>query len=164
MWCIHTAVLTWPLLGKKLSFISSARSDFHVAESLLIAVQAIASHVLISFSVDETWIPRKVNLSTSFKDLPFRVEMLPLWLKHMNSVLSTLTWRPMPPAAHSRLCSRDSARAGVFTDIIILKMSIYRVHVLLINEIIFPYWNYSSFKTDVKVSIEFEYSCYFPMW
>ena len=32
----------------------------------------------------------------------------------MYSVLSALTWRPMPAAAHSRLCSRVSAWAGVF--------------------------------------------------
>ena len=40
--------------------------------------------------------------------------MLPIWLKHMNSVLSALTWTPMPPAVRSRLCSKDLAWAGVF--------------------------------------------------
>ena len=42
------------------------------------------------------------------------MEMSPIWLKHMYSVLSALTWRPMPPAACSRLCSRVSACASVF--------------------------------------------------
>ena len=52
--------------------------------------------------------------SQVFKGLPFSVEMLPLWLKHMYSALSVLTWRPMQPAAHSRICSKDSAWAGKF--------------------------------------------------
>ena len=43
-----------------------------------IAVHAFASHVLMSVSVDETLLPRKVNLSTSFRELPFCVEMSPL--------------------------------------------------------------------------------------
>ena len=32
----------------------------------------------------------------------------------MYSVLSAVTWRPMPAAARYRLCSRNSAWAGVF--------------------------------------------------
>ena len=40
--------------------------------------------------------------------------MTPFWLKHMYSVLSAFTWRPMPLAACSRLCSRDSAWIGIF--------------------------------------------------
>ena len=47
-------------------------------------------------------------------ELPFSVEMLPVLLKHMFSVLCALTWRPMPAAARSRLCSRVSAWAGAF--------------------------------------------------
>ena len=42
---------------KKLRFILSDRSDFHMTDSLLIAVQAFASHVLISFLVDEMLLP-----------------------------------------------------------------------------------------------------------
>ena len=64
-----------------------------------------------SFFVDETLLPRKANLFTSFRDPPFSVEMSPLWLKHMNSVLSAFT---MPPSVRSRLCSRNSAGAGAF--------------------------------------------------
>ena len=42
---------------KKLRFISSVRSDFHMTNSLSIAVHAFASHVLMSVSVDETLLP-----------------------------------------------------------------------------------------------------------
>ena len=34
----------------------------------------------------------------SFKKPPFSLRMSPLWLKHMYSVLSALTWKPMPAA------------------------------------------------------------------
>ena len=61
-----------------------------MTESLLIAVHAFASHMLMSFSVDETLLPKKVNLSTRFRDLPFSVELSPLWMKHMYSVLFVL--------------------------------------------------------------------------
>ena len=43
---------------KKLRFISSVRSDFHMTDSLSIAVHAFASCVLMSVSVDETLLPR----------------------------------------------------------------------------------------------------------
>ena len=39
---------------KKLRFILSVRSDFHMTDSLSLAVHAFASRVLISVSVDET--------------------------------------------------------------------------------------------------------------
>ena len=63
---------------KKLLFILSVRSDFYMTQSLSTAVHAFASHVLMSVSVDETLLPRKANLSTSFRELPFSVEMLPV--------------------------------------------------------------------------------------
>ena len=44
--------------GKKLSFILSVRSDFHLTDSLLIAVHAFASRVLMPISVDEILLPR----------------------------------------------------------------------------------------------------------
>ena len=84
---------------KKLRFILSVMSDSHMTDRLPIAVHAFASRV--SFSVDETLLPRKVNLSTSFRELPFSADISPLWLKYIYSVLSALTWRPMPPAALS---------------------------------------------------------------
>ena len=47
-------------------FILSDRSDFHMTDSLSIAVHAFASRVLMTLSVDEMLLPRKVNLSISF--------------------------------------------------------------------------------------------------
>ena len=44
---------------KKLRFIFSVRSDFHMTNSISIAVYAFASHVLMSFSVDRVHLPRK---------------------------------------------------------------------------------------------------------
>ena len=43
---------------KKMCFILSDRSDFHMTESLSTAVQAFASQVLISFLEDETLLLR----------------------------------------------------------------------------------------------------------
>ena len=43
---------------KKLRFISSVRSDFHMIDSLSIAVHAFATRVSMSVSVDETLLPR----------------------------------------------------------------------------------------------------------
>ena len=43
---------------KKLLFFLSVRSDFHMINSLSIAVHAFVSRVLMSFSVDETLLPR----------------------------------------------------------------------------------------------------------
>ena len=60
---------------KKLHFILSVQSDFHMTDSLSITVHAFASHILTSFSVDETLLPRQVNLSISFRELPLSVEM-----------------------------------------------------------------------------------------
>ena len=58
---------------------------------LSVAVHAFASRELMSFSVDETLLSWYVNLSTSFRELPLSVEMSPLWLKHIYSVLCELT-------------------------------------------------------------------------
>ena len=43
---------------KKLPFIFSVRSDFQMTDSILIAVHAFASCVMMSVSVDETLLPR----------------------------------------------------------------------------------------------------------
>ena len=43
---------------KKLRFILSVMSDFHMTDSLSIAIHAFASPILISVSVDETLLPR----------------------------------------------------------------------------------------------------------
>ena len=54
--------------------------DFHMTESLSVAAHAFASRVSMSVSVDETLLPRQVNLSTCFRELPFSVEMSPVCL------------------------------------------------------------------------------------
>ena len=79
---------------KKLHFILSDKSDFHMIDNLSIAVLAFTRHILTSNSVDEMLLPRYVNLY--FKEPPASAEMSPFWLKHMYFVLSAFTWRPMP--------------------------------------------------------------------
>ena len=37
----------------------------------------------MSFSVDKILLPRYMNLSTDFREPPFRVAMSPFWLKHV---------------------------------------------------------------------------------
>ena len=98
---------------ERLHFILSSRSDFHMTDSLSIAVHAFASHEAMSFSVDEALV-RFVNLSTSFTWQTFIMEMSPLWWKHMYSVFSALTWTRMPPASRFRLHNRDSSWAVIF--------------------------------------------------
>ena len=55
---------------KKLRFILSDRSDFHMTNNLSIVVYAFTSRALILFSVDEILLSRQVNLSTSFREPP----------------------------------------------------------------------------------------------
>ena len=71
---------------KKSSFLLSDRSDFHMIDSLLIAVQAFARCILTSLSVDETLLLRYVNLSPNFAVLLIRMEMAPFYLNYMHSV------------------------------------------------------------------------------
>ena len=71
---------------KKSSFILSDRSNFHMIDSLLIAVHAFVKRILTLLSVDETLLPRHVNLSINFRGPPFWVEMAPSRLKLMYSV------------------------------------------------------------------------------
>ena len=44
----------------------------------------------MSVSVDETLLPRQVNLSTSFRELEFCVGMSPVWLKHIEDLLEAM--------------------------------------------------------------------------
>ena len=111
---------------KKLHFILSVRSDLHMTDNLSIVVHAFASRVFMSFSVDEILLPRRMNLSTSFRELPFCGKMSPLWLKHMCSILSALSWRLMPAAARSRICGRVSDWVGVFARSTVF--GVIRVH------------------------------------
>ena len=64
---------------KKLRFILSEKSDFHMIDNLSIAVHVSASLILMSFSVDETLLPRYGNLSTSFREPPSNMKMSPFW-------------------------------------------------------------------------------------
>ena len=43
-----------------------------MTDSLSIAAHAFAIRVLMSISLDETLLPREVNESTSFRELPFK--------------------------------------------------------------------------------------------
>ena len=58
-------------------------------------------HMLTSHSVEEILLPRYVNRSTNFSDLPFDAEIAPSCLKLINSVLSEFIWKVMPLAACS---------------------------------------------------------------
>ena len=71
---------------KKSRFILSDRSDFHIIDSLSMAVHAFVWHILTLVSLHETMLPRYVNFSTNFRVPSFRVEMAPSRLKHMYSV------------------------------------------------------------------------------
>ena len=55
---IYIAVSTRPLLGKKLHFILSVRSNFDMSDCLSIAIYTFACRVLMSVSVDETLLPK----------------------------------------------------------------------------------------------------------
>ena len=74
----YNSIDTTAAWKKKTRFVSSVRFDFRMTDSLSIAVQTFASRVLMPFSVDETLLPRSVNLSTSFRGPPISVEMSPL--------------------------------------------------------------------------------------
>ena len=63
---------------------NSAWKNFHKIDNLSIEVYAFLRRILTSLSVDETLLPKYINLSTNFKGLPLRVEMAPSCLKHMN--------------------------------------------------------------------------------
>ena len=79
---------------KKLRFILSVRSDFHMTDSQPKAVHAFASHVLMSVSVDETLLRGRWTcqlVSESYR-LVWRYHLL---LKHIYSILYVLTWKPM---------------------------------------------------------------------
>ena len=68
---------------KKSHFISLDRSDFHMINSPSVAILTFTRCILMSLSVDETLLPRYVNLSTNFGGMSFRVETPPSCLKHV---------------------------------------------------------------------------------
>ena len=75
---------------KKLRFILSDKFDFHMINNLSMAIHTFTSHILMSFSVDETLLLRYVNLSTDFREPSFSVRS-PFWLKDIYSVLSCIS-------------------------------------------------------------------------
>ena len=82
---------------KKLHFILSDKFDFCKIDNLSIAVYAFARRIFMTFSVDETMLPRYVNLYTSFRRPPFSVAMFSFLLKHMyalssNTGIKTTYW------------------------------------------------------------------------
>ena len=58
-------------------------------------------------------LEKKVTISLIWNSSHL-LSMARFLLKHMYSILSPFTWRPMPPAACSKWCSRGSAWVGVF--------------------------------------------------
>ena len=102
---VHTVVPTQ--LGR--NPVLFHQIDFHMINSLLIAVYAFSMRVLITFSIDEILLPRNGNWSFNFRSLPLQEEMSPSRLKHMNSSY-------MLPAACSRLCNWDSSWAGYMRE------------------------------------------------
>ena len=98
-YCSTDATTAW----KKSRFILLDTSDFHLIESLSIAVHVFTRHILTSLSVDETLLPRYVNLSTNFSGNGY--------FSIKTHVLFAFTRRSMLIAACSRLCCRDSAWA-----------------------------------------------------
>ena len=70
---------------KKSCFISSDRSNFYMIDNQSIAVRTFSSRILISLSVNETLLPRYVDLSTNFRCSPLTMEIAPSRLQHMYS-------------------------------------------------------------------------------
>ena len=88
---------------------------FSIARNILVQMpSSFFSSRLVSVQVVHTY--SSID-TTSFSEVPSSVEMSPVWFSHIYSVLCTLTWRPMPVAARSKLCSSVSAWLGVFASI-----------------------------------------------
>ena len=105
MWCIHRAVSTRPLLGRNCaSFYRSGLTSIWP-----IIYRSLSMPLLVACRC----LSRLMNLSIRFRELPFSMEMSPVWLKYIYSVLCVLTWRPILVAARSRLCSRVSAGGDI---------------------------------------------------
>ena len=90
---------------KKFRFNSSDRLNFHMIDSLSIAVHAFARRKLISFSVDKTLLPRHMNLSTNFREPPF---MIKTYILHFVRIHVGLQCLLLP------FWNRDSAWVGAF--------------------------------------------------
>ena len=74
-YCSRNITAAWKKLHFILFYWTGLTSN--MTDSQSIVVHAFACRILMSFSFDETLLPRYVNSSTSFRDLPFNVEMPP---------------------------------------------------------------------------------------
>ena len=54
-------------------------------DNLSMVVQAFTRRILTSLSVDETWLTRYVSLSTKFRGLSLRMDMVPSRLRRICS-------------------------------------------------------------------------------
>ena len=85
-----------------------------------IAIPVFSVHMLTLFLEDEMLLPRHVNWSTNFRVLPHKMEMALSSYKHMESILTGSTQRPMSLAACSWLCHEDSAWADIYIYIVVV--------------------------------------------
>ena len=72
-------------------------------DNQLKAFHTFIKDMLTPISVDEMLLPRYVNWSTNFRDLPLYLQMASSCLKHIHSVLLLFTLGLMSLAACSRL-------------------------------------------------------------
>ena len=80
-------------------------------DSLLGAVHAFVNLVSMSFSVDSTLLPRYVNLSTSLRGVPSRMEMSPVTDADYADDIAILA--NTPDQAETLLHSLERAAAGI---------------------------------------------------
>ena len=76
IWCIHIVVLTQPLLGKNYVLFYRISQTYIWSIAYRKQSRLWLGVYLLSLSVDETLLPRYVNLSTNFREPPFRVSIL----------------------------------------------------------------------------------------
>ena len=96
--------------------------------------------MLTLLSWDETLLPRYMNLSNNFRGLPYNVEMATSSSKYTNSVLFAFTWKPVPPAACSRLWSRQCQRSWCPYQLKELLFLCFYIMALLIMCFIITVW------------------------
>ena len=83
---------------KTIAWMKSQRCYFHVTDNLSMTVYAFARCMKKSLSVDETLLPRYVNLSFDFSVLLLKLEIVLSYLKLTLSVLFAFTQTPLVPA------------------------------------------------------------------
>ena len=98
---------------KILCFILSDKFEFQMIDNLSIALHDFASHILMSFSVDKMQLPWYVNLSTSFREPPFSVEMFPIWKKTNKKTNSYTPFCQQWHGGQCHLLLAPDNRAGI---------------------------------------------------